>query len=75
MIIKKSVERKEKHHGCFAGTSSDEMIVNTLLMPFEVDFSLKALIALDTCEWFEARKMFSLMCNPVFIFNFKRENL
>jgi hypothetical protein len=54
---------------------SDEMIMDTLLMSLEVDFPLKALIALDACKWLKARKMFSLMCNPVFIFNFKkREN-
>lgn len=52
------------------------MIMNTLLMAFEVHFSLKRLITLSTCKWLEARKMFSLMCNPVFIFNLKRrENL
>lgn len=42
-------------------------------MAFKVDFSLKRLITLSTCEWFEARKMFSLMCNPVFIFNLKEK--
>ena len=66
MIIEKSEEQEEEHG---LKHSSDELIVNTLLMPFEVDFSLKTLIALDTCEGFEACKMFSLMCNPVFIFN------
>lgn len=54
---------------------SDEMIMDTLLMSLEVDFPLEALIALDACERLEARKMLSLMCNPVFIFNLKRENL